>query len=181
MDRRRPRVVKRTSMRRVLVVVCLLVASPAAGQPKKPPAPDRDALALARLEKELLDQQVKGGFLPALRTARKIHALKDKKFGPDHPETIRALQDVARFMSSTGDFLGAQKIQQQMLARAEKKHGVDAPETLAALEALAGSYWAAQRFDEADRLYQRVLALHKKQHGAESQMYATYLQLYGGL
>ena len=169
-------------MRRVVVVLCLLAAAwPAAGQPKKPAPPDKDALALARLEKELLDQQVKGGFLPALRTARKIHALKDRKLGPDHPDTIRALQDVARFMSSTGDFLGALKIQQQMLARAEKKHGVDDPATLTALEALAGSYWAAQRFDEADRLYRRVLALHKKQSGAESQIYATYLQLYGGL
>ncbi len=168
-------------MRGVVVVVCLIVASPAAGQPKKAPAQDRDAAALARLEKELLDQQIKGGFLPALRTARKIHALKDKKLGPDHPETIRALEDVARFMSSTGDFVGALKIHQQVLARAEKKHGVDNPATLTALESLASAYWVAQRYDEADRLYQRVLALHKKQDGPESQLYATYLQLYGGL
>ncbi len=169
-------------MRGVVVLVCLLVASPAAAQPKKKaPAQDRDAAALARLEKELLDQQVKGSFLPSLRTARKIHALKEKKLGPDHPETIRALQDVARFMSSTGDFLGALKIQQQMLARAEKKHGVDDPATLPFLEALATSYWTAQRFDEADKLYQRVLALHKKQDGPESMLYATYLTLYGGL
>ena len=167
-------------MRRVVVVVCLLVASaPAAGQPKKPP--DRDAQALAKLEKELLDQQVKGGFVPALRTARKIHALREKTLGPDHPDTVRALQDVARFMSSTGDFLGALKIQQQILARAEKKHGKDDPAILPALEAVATAHWTAQRYDEADRLYQRVLALHKKQDGAESLLYATYLQLYAGL
>jgi CHAT domain-containing protein len=168
-------------MRGVLVVVCLLAASPAAGQPKKPPAPDRDTLALARLEKELLDQQVKGGFVPALRTARKIHALKERKLGAEHPDTIRALEEVARFMSSTGDFLGSLKIQQQLLARAEKKHGVDHPSTLSSLEGLAGQYWAAQRFDEAEKLYRRVLAIRKKQDGPESVLYATYLQLYGGL
>ncbi|HEU5059728.1 MAG TPA: CHAT domain-containing protein [Kofleriaceae bacterium] len=169
-------------MRGVLVVVgILLAASPAAGQPKKPPAPDRDAQALARLEKELLDHQVKGGFVPALRTARKIHALKLKKHGPDHPDTIRALQDVARFMSSTGDFLGSLRLHQQMLASAEKKHGKEHRETLTALEGLASQYWVAQRYDEADKLYQRILALHKKLDGPESALYATYLQIYGGL
>ena len=170
-------------MRGVLVLVLLGLVAPSAVAQKKPPAPapDRDAQALARLEKELLDQQIKGGFVPALRTARKIHALKEKKLGADHPESIRALEDVARFMSSTGDFLGALKIHQQLLARAEKKHGKDSPATLSSLEGLATAYWVAQRFDEADKLYQRILALHKKQDGAESVLYATYLQIYGGL
>src|SRR6187397_2295345 len=122
MDRRRPGVVKRSSMRGVLAFVLLgLLASSASGQPKPKkstpkPAVDKDAAQLAKLEKELLDQQIRGGFVPALRTARKIHAFKLKKLGADHPETIRAEQDVARFMSSTGDFLGALKIHQQMLA-----------------------------------------------------------------
>jgi CHAT domain-containing protein len=163
----------------VVVLVGVCIAAPAATAQPKPDKKTADEIA--RLEKQLLDQQVKGGFVPALRTARKIHALKDKKLGPDHPDTVRALEDVARFMSSTGDFVGAQKIQQQLLARAEKKFGKDAPETLPALESLASGYWVAQRYDEADRLYQRILALHKKKDGAESVLYATYLQLYGGL
>lgn len=160
-----------------IVMVCL-AASTATGQPKKP---DKQAAELARLEKQLLDEQVKGAFRPALRTARTIHALKEKKLGADNPETLRALEDVARFMASTGDFVGALKIHQQLLARAEKKFGVDAPETLPALEGLASQYWVAQRYDQADRLYQRVLALHKKKDGPDSPLYVTYLQLYGGL
>jgi CHAT domain-containing protein/tetratricopeptide (TPR) repeat protein len=166
-------------MRGALVVVSLCVAAQAASaQPKKP---DRDAAEIAKLEKDLLDQQVRGAFRPALRTARKIHALKEKKLGADNPETVRALDDVARFLASTGDFMGALKIHQQLLARAEKKFGKDSPETLSALEGLATQYWTAQRYDEADRLYQRVLALHKKKDGPESTLYVTYLTLYGGL
>jgi len=162
----------------VAVVILCLAVSTAAGQPKKP---DRDAAEIAKLEKELLDQQIKGAFRPALKTARKIHALKEKKLGADNPETVRALEDVARFLASTGDFASALKIHQQLLARAEKKFGKDAPDTLPALEGLATQYWTAQRYDEADRLYQRVLALHKKKDGPESPLYVTYLTLYGGL
>jgi CHAT domain-containing protein len=162
-------------------LVVVAVTSSVAAQPKAPPRPDKDALAIAKLEKELIDHQVRGAMFPSLRTAKKIHALRAKKLGPDHPDTIRALEDVARFTSSTGDFTGALKINEQLLARAEKKHGKDHQATLSAMESLASQYWVAQRFDDADKLYLRVLALRKKEHGADSTMYAHYLQTYAGL
>ena len=160
------------------VAATLVAAAPAAAQ-KRPPRPKPDQIA--RLEKELLDSQMRGAMYPSLRLARKLHQVKLARLGPDHPDTIRALEQVASFTSGTGDYAGALAIHRQLLARAEKRHGVDHPDTLGALEGVAGQLWLAQRFDEADRMYQRVLALRRAQSGADSIMYATALQTYASL
>ena len=170
-------------LRRAIGAACALMlfaAAPAVAQ-QEPARPDRDAALLKRLEKELLDQQIRGAMYPALRTARRIHAIKEKKLGENHPEVTRALQEVARYTSATGDFVRALAIHKELLARAEKLYGAGHIGTLQALEGLAAQYWTAQQYDEADRLYQKILVLKKKQYGADSPLYATTLQLYAGL
>ncbi len=160
------------------VAALLVAASPSVGQ-KRPPRPKLDEVA--RLEKALLDSQMRGAMYPSLRIARKLHQLKLARLGPDHPDTIRALEQVASFTSGTGNYAGALEIHRQLLARAEKRHGRDHPDTLGALEGVAGQLWLAQRFDEADRMYQRVLAVRRAQSGADSVLYATSLQTYAAL
>jgi CHAT domain-containing protein len=160
------------------VAAVLIATAPAAAQ-KRPPRPKPDEIA--RLEKALLDSQMRGAMYPSLRIARRLHQLVQAKLGPDHPDTIRALEQVASFTSGTGNYAGALDIHRQLLARAEKRHGVDHPDTLGALEGVAGQLWLAQRFDEADRMYQRVLALRRARSGADSLMYATALQTYAAL
>ncbi|HTE56021.1 MAG TPA: CHAT domain-containing tetratricopeptide repeat protein [Kofleriaceae bacterium] len=175
-------------LRAALVLVAVLVAAPSPAHAQKRPrhrrphpgAPAAPAPSeTAALEKQLLDLQIRGAIYPSLRVARRIHQMKARKLGADHPETIRALEDVARFTSGTGDYVGAIQIHRDLLARAEKRHGVGNPATLQALEGLASQLWVAQRLDEADRLYQRALDMHRRELGPDNPLLATYLQTYG--
>jgi CHAT domain-containing protein len=134
----------------------------------------------AALEKQLLALQMRGAMYPSLKVARRIHQVRARRLGPDHADTIRALEDVARYTSATGNYTEGLRIHRDLLARAEKRHGAGTVETLAALEGLAGQLWMAQKYDEADRLYLRVLALHRVKDGPDSALYATYLQTYAG-
>ena len=151
------------------------------GRPSAPPAPSRATLEAQKLEKQLVDLQVKGAMYPALKVARKIYHLKLRTLGPTHPETTRALDSVAGLAAATGDYAGALRIRKQLLAQAEKQYGVNTFGTVTAMQGLAGQYWALQDFEHADALYRRVLAINKKQFGADSTQYATYLQMYGSL
>jgi CHAT domain-containing protein/tetratricopeptide (TPR) repeat protein len=183
MDRRRAAVLNAGVMvgagryRLVLAVVSAswLIAAPVAAQKGAP------ADGIARLERELSAHLARGAMFPSLRLARRIHRLKARKLGADHPDTVRALEQVAQFTAGTGDYRGALAIHRQLLARAEKRHGVDHPSTLPALEALAGQLWVAQRFDEADRLYQRVLAQRRARASSEGALYVSTLQTYAAL
>ena len=169
------------------VLGLLGAASPAAEAQKRPPRHQRHRPAparpdeIARLERQLLDAQMRGAMIPSLRLARKIYKLKARKLGPDHPDTGRALAQVAQLTAATGDYTGALAIHRDIAARAEKRHGKTDPAILPALEGLAGQLWMAQRFDEADALYQRVLALRRAQSGADSALYAAALQTYAAL
>ncbi|HKE17482.1 MAG TPA: CHAT domain-containing tetratricopeptide repeat protein [Kofleriaceae bacterium] len=161
-------------------------SAPAAAQKRRPRPRQRPPAAapadeIARLEKQLLDRQVRGAMIPSLRLARRIYQLKVKKLGPDHPDTGRALAQVAQLTAATGDYSGALAIHRDIVARAEKRHGKADPAILPALEGLAGQLWMAQRFDEADTLYQRVLALRRAQSGPDSAPYAAGLQTYAAL
>ena len=173
-------------MARLGVMVALLMAltSVAVAQKRpKPtaPKPDKVALRIKALEKELLQHQMQSAMYRALRVARELHALKAKKLGEGHAETLRALESVATYRAATGDYNGALAIYQQLLARAEKAHGPDAPATADAIERVASQYWVAQRFEEAEKLYRRALAIRKKQHGADSPLYAHALMMFGGV
>lgn len=155
----------------------------ASRRPKKPPKagpsiPAPPASPTAALEKQLLDLQIRGAMYPSLKVARRIHQVRVRRLGPDHPGTIRALEDVARFTSATGNYAEGIRIHRDLLAQAKKRHGVGDPATLSALEGLAGQLWVAQRVDEADRLYQRALELRREKDGPDSALYATYLQNY---
>lgn len=151
------------------------------GRPPAVPAQSRATLEAQKLQKELVDLQVKGAMYPALKVARKIYRLKLRTLGPDHPETTRALDSVAGLEASTGDYAGALRIRKQLLAQAEKLYGKDTYGTVIAMQGLASQYWTLQDFEHADALYRRVLAINKKQFGADSTQYATYLQMYGSL
>ena len=164
-----------------LAVVAASAPAAAQKRPRHRPAAAAPTGEIARLEKQLLEVQMRGAMLPSLRLARRIYQLKAAKLGPDHADTGRALAQVAQLTAATGDYSGALAIHRDIVARAEKRHGKTDPAILPALEGLAGQLWMAQRFDEADALYQRVLALRRAQSGADSATYAAGLQTYAAL
>jgi serine/threonine protein kinase len=102
--------------------------------------------------------------IPLLEKARDYRLAT---FGPEHPDTLKAMQSLANSYSGAGRRDEALKLREEVLALRRKVLGAEHADTLRAAHNLAGSYHAAGRRDEALKLREEVLALHRKVLGAE--------------
>ncbi len=157
--------------------------APAKGAPAKPgkqPTPQQ-AAEIAKLDKELIDAQVKQAQFVALKIAKQLLELQRKATGDDSLEVQRRKTTLAGLLQTTADYAGAEKIYKELLAQAEKQHGPESREVLYALMPVSGAYWAQSRYDELEPLLKRQLELTKKIDGDKSVMYASQLSTYGSL
>ena len=69
--------------------------------------------------------------------------------GPDHPDTLRSMNDLALSYSALGRHADALKLNEETLALQKAKLGPDHPDTLASMNGLALSYLADGRRGEA--------------------------------
>jgi CHAT domain-containing protein len=164
----------------VLLVVALFARTSIAQPAPKPPSLKVQA-ELSKLEKELLDLQMKQTPFVAVKVAKKLYDLRRKELGPDAQETKTISFQYAGLLQQTGDSNGAYLIYKAHLTALEKKHGADSKEVEQALTLLVGPLWSQNRFDELDPIYQRQIALVKKHHGDQSREYAAALTQYGTL
>ncbi|HEU0031801.1 MAG TPA: CHAT domain-containing protein [Kofleriaceae bacterium] len=153
-------------------------AKPGVPAPAKQPTP-AEAAELAKLDKELVDHQVKQANFAAVKVARKLYELQKKISGDDALETQRRKQSLAGLFQQTGDYVEAVTLYKELLKSAEKQHGPESREVLWALMPLTGVYWTQNRMDEVDPIYQRMLAITKKLDGEQSMAYAQQLSQYG--
>jgi CHAT domain-containing protein len=179
----------------VVVCLCSLVAAkpkqtaapkPAPTAPAKPvakgkqPTPQQTA-ELAKLDKELLEHQMKQAHFAALKVAKQAYELQSKATGEESPEAQRRKGQLAGIMQTTADYAGAEKLYREILKQVEKDKGADSREALYALMPLSGTFWAQTRYEDLEPLLKRQLELTKKLDGEKSVMYATQLSTYGTL
>ncbi|WP_449348777.1 tetratricopeptide repeat protein [Streptomyces shaanxiensis] len=88
------------------------------------------------------------------RTARHSNDI----LGPDHPDTLSALSNLAVSYSDAGRVQDALELRERVLADRERVLGDDHPDTLSARHNLANSYSAVGRVQDALDLGERVLA-----------------------
>jgi hypothetical protein len=58
-------------------------------------------------------------------------------FGPEHPDTLTAMNDLALTLWSQGDLAGARDLQEQVLEASTRTLGPEHPDTLRAKDVLA--------------------------------------------
>ncbi|MBI3192005.1 MAG: tetratricopeptide repeat protein, partial [Pedosphaera parvula] len=87
--------------------------------------------------------------------------------GPDHPDTLRAMYNVARSYSGAGRRNETLILAEQVRSGREKVLGREHPDTLRAMHMLALAYINAGRLDEALKLNEEVLTLCRKVRGLE--------------
>ena len=63
---------------------------------------------------------------------RQVLAARQRRLGPDHPDTLATRFAIAREMAARGDHAEAEKEFRDMLPHLERKLGLDHPDTLAA-------------------------------------------------
>jgi serine/threonine protein kinase/tetratricopeptide (TPR) repeat protein len=88
-----------------------------------------------------------------------------KHLGPDHPDTLASMANLAICYASLGRQADALKLQEETLAFMKVKLGRDHPVTLANMNNLALSYAALGRQVDALKLHEQTLALKKARFG----------------
>ncbi|KAL9041630.1 MAG: hypothetical protein Q9214_004041, partial [Letrouitia sp. 1 TL-2023] len=91
----------------------------------------------------------------------------EEQLGPDHPDTLRTVQNLANVYSDKGRYDDAEELYKRALAGREEQLGPDHPDTLGTVQNLANVYSNKGRYDDAEELYKRVLAGNEEQLGPD--------------
>jgi tetratricopeptide (TPR) repeat protein len=87
--------------------------------------------------------------------------------GPDHPDTLKSMNNLANSYYALGRHTDSLKLRQETLALCKAKLGVDHADTLACMGGLATSYHAVGRHADALQLRQETLALYEAKLGPD--------------
>ncbi len=144
-----------------------------AAPPTPPPGPAAtDPADAARLtEGEKL--RAEGRYAEADALTRKALSDFEKKYGPDHPLTATAANNLAELERVQGRFDAADKLFRRALAAMEKAYGADDPALAPTLGNLANLERTRGRFASAETLLKRALAIREKQGPNNPDIAAT--------
>jgi tetratricopeptide (TPR) repeat protein len=112
--------------------------------------------------------QAAGRQQDAMRLIERNLAERERRHGPDDPQTIRTRRSLALACLSAGKNKDAMTHGTRALAGAERVLGADHPDTLDAMTALASAQHAARRLKDAIALYERALASLERVRGADA-------------
>ena len=92
---------------------------------------------------------------------------RNKSLGAEHPDTIRAMANLAKSYQDLGKYFKAEKVEIQVLNARNSIFGAEHPDTFTAMADLAETYRALSRYAEAEKLEIQVLEARKKILGGE--------------
>jgi serine/threonine protein kinase len=98
------------------------------------------------------------------QAARQLYA---EHRGPDHPDTLKSMNNLANSYHVLGRHSDALKLREETLALNKAKLGPDHPDTLASMSGLATTYHALGRHTDALKLREEALALFKAKLGPD--------------
>jgi non-specific serine/threonine protein kinase/serine/threonine-protein kinase len=98
---------------------------------------------------------------------RESVALRRRKLGPSHPETLAAMSSLGTVLIARGQAEEAERILRKAAPGLEEQLGADDPRTLDARTALAVSLRRQGRLEEALGIYREVIAALERTRGPE--------------
>jgi Flp pilus assembly protein TadD len=105
---------------------------------------------------------------------------REKQLGPDHPETLKSVNNLGILLSDKGDNEGAEKLYRRALEGKERVLGLDHPDTLASVNSLV--FLLNKKGDnEALELLRRRATLSPEAEDAVGYNLACYECLAGNL
>jgi tetratricopeptide (TPR) repeat protein len=103
-----------------------------------------------------------GKYAAAEPMYRRALAIREKALGPDNPELVPSLDNLAWTCYAQRKFAEAEPLYGRSLLIWEKAVGTEHPTVATALDNLAGVFVARERFANAEPLYQRALLIREK-------------------
>jgi serine/threonine protein kinase len=139
-----------------------------------------DPLTVARL------QAILGESLRALGQARqaiellsKVRTTREAQLGPDHPDTLRSMNNLALAYKDAGFLDKALPLYEQMLETTKAQFGPDHPNTLVATNNLARAYQDAGQLDKAVPLFEQTLERMRTKLGPDHLITLTAMNNLG--
>ncbi|HMD97481.1 MAG TPA: tetratricopeptide repeat protein [Terriglobia bacterium] len=87
--------------------------------------------------------------------------------GPEHPDTLVSMGNLASTLGALGDLAGARKLQEEALAVRRRVLGPEHPDTLASMSNLANTVSTQADLDGARKLQEEVLAICRRVLGPD--------------
>ena len=106
---------------------------------------------------------------------RRALAIREKHFGPEHPETADVLSRLAEVDYLRGQFVHAEHPYRQALSFYEKSGDLERPYYIKTLEGLAQTLQALERYPEAAPLLARSLAIADEKGKEKRSLYYLLL------
>jgi tetratricopeptide (TPR) repeat protein len=103
----------------------------------------------------------------AIEQDEKARALYTEHRGPDHPDTLMSMNNLASSYDDAGRTGEGIKLHEETLQLRKGKLGPDHPDTVMSMNNLAASYHAARRTQEALKLFEETLPLLKAKLGPD--------------
>jgi serine/threonine protein kinase/tetratricopeptide (TPR) repeat protein len=127
-----------------------------------------DPLAVARMQMTLGRSQLGLGYPDrAITLFSKARSTFTAAHGPDHPDTLMSMNNLAISYHDAGQYERALKLGEETLALRRAKLGPDHPDTLLSMNNLALSYRNAGQSDRALKLFEETLALRRAKLGPD--------------
>jgi tetratricopeptide (TPR) repeat protein len=108
-----------------------------------------------------------GRHADALKLCEETLTRRSARLGPDHPDTLASIENVAHCNYSLGRHADALKLFEQTLALRKAKLGPKHPDTLKSMHNLANCYRPLGRHADALKLHRETLALRTAKLGPE--------------
>ena len=97
-------------------------------------------------------------------------AIREKVFGPNHPEVAQTLNNLGVLYANEGRYAEAEPLYKRALEIRIASYGADHLTTAETRQNLATLYYAQGRYDEAAPLYEQALKVEEKALGSRSPL-----------
>ena len=92
-------------------------------------------------------------------------AIKEKSYGPKHPDIASSLNNLAGLLQTTNRFSEAEPLYRRALTILEKSFGKNHPRVATNLNNMAVLFYATNRYSDADWSFRRALRILEKSLG----------------
>jgi len=115
-----------------------------------------DQAKLSYLNKQVIELYQAGKFTEAIPIALEAVELSEKALGPDHPDTVTALNNLGELYCSMGDYAKAEPLLKRALNIKEKTLGPDHPDAARTRNDLRELYGSMGDYAKAEALLKRA-------------------------
>jgi tetratricopeptide (TPR) repeat protein len=129
--------------------------------------PDLNLLYAKLLHKASSYDKTQGRYNLAYGRCLDALSIRKKELGPEHPDTLASMYDLANTLQNQGKYEAAEDMQRQVLELCQKMLGPEHQHTLASMHSLAKVVARQGKYEAAEDMQRQVLELRQKMLGPE--------------